>query len=127
MGVIARTAAEGAQLEDLERDLRFLRKLWAQIEMRGREAKSPSLVFREADLSLRVIRDLLSRNVDEVLVDDERQYRRILGFVAHHPARAGRPHQALHATPSRCSRRTGSRPPSARRSTAASTCPRAAT
>ena len=81
VGVIARTAAEGATLEDLERDLRFLRKLWAQIEMRAREAKSPSLVFREADLSLRVIRDLLSRNVDEVLVDNERQYRRILGFV----------------------------------------------
>jgi len=81
VGVIARTAAEGATLEDLERDLRFLRKLWAQIEMRAREAKSPSLVFREADLSLRVIRDLLSRNVDEVLVDNERQFRRILGFV----------------------------------------------
>ena len=80
-GVIARTAAEGATMEDLERDLRFLRKIWAQIETRAKTAKGPSLVFREADLSLRVIRDVLSRNVEEVLVDSERQYRRILGFV----------------------------------------------
>ena len=80
-GVIARTAAEGATMEDLERDLRFLRKIWAQIETRAKTAKGSSLVFREADLSLRVIRDVLSRNVEEVLVDSERQYRRILGFV----------------------------------------------
>ena len=39
------------------------------------------LIHAEADLSLRVIRDLLARNVDKVLVDSERQYRRILGWV----------------------------------------------
>ncbi len=81
VGVIARTAAEGATLEDLERDLRFLRKVWAQVDARAKDAKPGTLVFQEADLSLRVIRDLLSRNVDKVVVDNERQYRRILGFV----------------------------------------------
>src|SRR5205823_7339230 len=81
VGVIARTAAEGATFDDLERDLRFLRKVWAQVDARAKDAKAPVLVFREADLSLRVIRDLLSRNVDRVIVDSERQYRRILGFV----------------------------------------------
>ena len=45
------------------------------------EARAPSMVHAEADLSLRVIRDLLARNVDRVLVDSERQYRRILGWV----------------------------------------------
>jgi ribonuclease G len=81
VGVIARTAAEGATLEDLERDLRFLRKVWAQVDARAKDAKPGTLVFQEADLSLRVIRDLLSRNVDKVVVDNDRQYRRILGFV----------------------------------------------
>ena len=109
-----RTAAAGATEEDLERDLRFLRRLWAQVHARVAGAKAPVLVHAEADLSLRVIRDLLARNVDRVLVDSERQYRRILGLGAHHPARVCRPHRALLRAPRRCSRRTASTPPSAR-------------
>jgi ribonuclease G len=81
VGIIVRTAAAGATEEDLERDLRFLRRLWAQIEARVPQAKAPSMVHAEADLSLRVIRDLLARNVDRVVVDSERQFRRILGWV----------------------------------------------
>jgi ribonuclease G len=81
VGIIVRTAAAGATEEDLERDLRFLRRLWAQVEARVPNAKAPSLVHAEADLSLRVIRDLLARNVDRVIVDSERQFRRILGWV----------------------------------------------
>jgi ribonuclease G len=80
-GIIVRTAAAGATGDDLERDLRFLHKMWAQVEARSKPAKAPSLVYAEADLSLKVIRDLLARNVQEVIVDSERQYRRILGWV----------------------------------------------
>jgi ribonuclease G len=81
VGVIARTAAAGATLEDLERDLRFLRKIWAQVQARAKTAPSKTMVHQDGDLSLRVIRDLLTRNVDKVVVDSERQYRRILGWV----------------------------------------------
>ncbi len=81
VGIIVRTAAAGASDEDLERDLRFLRTLWAHVHARVAGAKAPALIHAEADLSLRVIRDLLARNVDRVLVDSERQYRRILGWV----------------------------------------------
>ena len=81
MGVIARTAAAGATLEDLERDLRFLRKIWAQVQARAKTAPTKTMVHQDGDLSLRVIRDLLTRNVDKVVVDSERQYRRILGWV----------------------------------------------
>jgi ribonuclease G len=81
VGVIARTAAAGATLEDLERDLRFLRKIWAQVQARAKAAPTKTMVHQDGDLSLRVIRDLLTRNVDKVVVDSERQYRRILGWV----------------------------------------------
>ena len=81
VGVIARTAAAGATLEDLERDLRFLRKIWAQVQARAKTAPTKTMVHQDGDLSLRVIRDLLTRNVDKVVVDSERQYRRILGWV----------------------------------------------
>ncbi len=81
VGIIVRTAAAGATEDDLERDLRFLRHLWAHVHARVAGAKAPTLIHAEADLSLRVIRDLLARNVDKVIVDSERQYRRILGWV----------------------------------------------
>ena len=44
-------------------------------------AHARRMVHQDGDLSLRVIRDLLTRNVDKVVVDSERQYRRILGWV----------------------------------------------
>jgi ribonuclease G len=80
-GVIVRTAAAGATKDDLERDLRFVNRIWSQVSSSAEGKKAPSLVHAEADLSLKVIRDLLARNVQEVLVDSERQYRRILGWV----------------------------------------------
>ncbi len=81
VGIIVRTAAAGATEDDLERDLRFLRHLWAHVSAKVAGAKAPTMIHAEADLSLRVIRDLLARNVDKVMVDSERQYRRILGWV----------------------------------------------
>jgi ribonuclease G len=80
-GVIVRTAAAGATPEDLDRDLRFTSRIWSGVKSSSETKKAPSLVHAEADLSLKVIRDLLARNVQEVLVDSERQYRRILGWV----------------------------------------------
>ncbi len=80
-GVIVRTAAAGATAEDLDRDLRFVSRIWSQVSSSAETKKAPSIVHAEADLSLKVIRDLLARNVQEVLVDSERQYRRILGWV----------------------------------------------
>ncbi len=80
-GVIVRTAAAGATAEDLDRDRRFVSRIWSGVKSSSETKKAPSLVHAEADLSLKVIRDLLARNVQEVLVDSERQYRRILGWV----------------------------------------------
>jgi ribonuclease G len=80
-GIIVRTAAAGATKDDLERDLRFVSRIWSQVSSASETKKAPSLVHAEADLSLKVIRDLLARNVQQVLVDSERQYRRILGWV----------------------------------------------
>ena len=58
-GVIVRTAAEGASEEDIERDLVFLQRLWKTIQARAKTAKSPELVYQEAELPLRVIRQQL--------------------------------------------------------------------
>jgi ribonuclease G len=76
-GLIVRTAAAGASA----RDLAFLKRLWQTLQERGELATAPTLLYSEADISLRVIRDLLNAEVDEVMVDDEAQFERITGFL----------------------------------------------
>ncbi|MFL5923923.1 MAG: ribonuclease E/G, partial [Gaiellaceae bacterium] len=80
-GVIVRTAAEGASADDVERDLVFLQRLWKTIEARANAAKSPSLVYQEAELPLRVIRDLFTEDFERALVDHERTYKRVVGYL----------------------------------------------
>ena len=79
-GVIVRTAAQGAQKEDFERDLAYLHKLAEVVERRGKEVKGPDLVFQEADLSIRVLRDVLPSEFDKAVIDDEKQHQRVTSF-----------------------------------------------
>jgi ribonuclease G len=80
-GVIVRTAAEGASAEDVERDLVFLQKLWKSIEANAAKAKAPALVYQEAELPLRVTRDLFTDDFEKALVDHDRTYKRIVGYL----------------------------------------------
>ena len=80
-GVIVRTAAEGASAEDVERDLVFLQKLWKTIEAQAKKAKAPNLIYQEAELPLRVTRDLFTENFAHAYVDDDKAFRRITGYL----------------------------------------------
>jgi ribonuclease G len=80
-GVIVRTAAEGASAEDIERDLVFLQKLWKSIDARAKVAKPPTLLYQEAELPLRVTRDLFTDGFERALIDDERAFKRIVGYL----------------------------------------------
>jgi ribonuclease G len=80
-GVIVRTAAEGASAEDIERDLVFLQRLWKEIETRAKSAKAPALLYQEAELPLRVVRDLFTDDFERLLVDDEKTQKRIVGYL----------------------------------------------
>jgi ribonuclease G len=80
-GVIVRTAAEGASEEDIERDLVFLERLWKSIQAHAKTATAPELVYQEAELPLRVVRDLFTGDFEKAYVDNERAYRRIVGYL----------------------------------------------
>ncbi len=79
-GVIVRTAAHGAKREDFERELKYLHKLHEVLEKRVAETVAPDLVFQEADLSVRVVRDIFSAHFERAIVDDEKQYHRLISF-----------------------------------------------
>jgi ribonuclease G len=80
-GVIVRTAAEGASPEDIERDLVFLQKLWKAIDARAKKAEPPTLLYQEAELPLRVTRDLFTEGFERAYVDNERAFKRIVGYL----------------------------------------------
>ncbi len=80
-GVIVRTAAEGASAEDIERDLLFLQKLWKAIDARAKKAKPPTLLYQEAELPLRVTRDLFTEGFERAYVDNDRAFKRIVGYL----------------------------------------------
>jgi ribonuclease G len=80
-GIIVRTAAEGASAEDIERDLVFLQRLWKTIQARAKVASAPSLVYEEAELPLRIVRDLFAGDFVGVQIDDDRTHRRIVSYL----------------------------------------------
>src|SRR5438874_499531 len=80
-GVIVRTAAEGASAEDVARDLDFLERLWKTIEARAKGANAPMLIYQEAELPLRVTRDLFTGDFEQLLVDHDRTHKRIVGYL----------------------------------------------
>ncbi len=79
-GAIIRTAAQGAKRADFERELQYLFKLNEVLEKRVAEASAPELVFQEADLSVRVVRDIFSAHFEKAIVDDEQQHHRLVSF-----------------------------------------------
>src|SRR5262249_18575894 len=80
-GVIVRTAAKRSSAEDIERDLVFLEKLWKSSQERAKEAKAPELVYQEAELPLRVIRDLFTDAFERAFVDNDRAFKRVTGYL----------------------------------------------
>jgi len=81
MGVIVRTAGMDRTKTELSRDLSFLLRLWAKIEDGFDSAPCPSLVYHEGDVVIRTIRDYLTADTGEILVDDEETMDRILGYM----------------------------------------------
>jgi ribonuclease G len=80
-GLIVRTAAEGESLEALRADMIFLNKLWEAIEETARDAPAGYLVHEDLSLPLRVLRDLLSPEIERVRVDSEVDFARMREFA----------------------------------------------
>jgi len=91
VGLIVRTAAEGASEGAVGRDIRFLERVWAAVERRSADASAPCLVYAEAELALRAVRDLLGSDFGAISVDDDELRRRVTNYLrAVAPELAGR-------------------------------------
>ncbi len=79
-GLIVRTAAHGAKKSDFVREVSYLHKLNEVLERRSEQTKAPALVFQEADLSVRVLRDVFLNEFEKAVIDSPKQFERVTSF-----------------------------------------------
>jgi Rne/Rng family ribonuclease len=79
-GLIVRTAAHGAKKSDFVREIGYLHKLNDVLDRRIEQTKAPDLVFQEADLPVRVLRDVFLADFEKAIIDSEKQFERVTNF-----------------------------------------------
>jgi ribonuclease G len=79
-GLIVRTAAHGAKKSDFVREVGYLHKLYDVLERRAEKTKGLGLIFQEADLPVRVLRDVFLIDFEKAVIDSPKQFDRVTGF-----------------------------------------------
>jgi len=80
-GFIARTASEGKGEDELGSDFDYLSKLWSAISEKSRRTRPPGLIHRELDMTLRLLRDLYTQDVERIVVDSAEEHRELIDFM----------------------------------------------
>jgi ribonuclease G len=80
-GFIVRTVAEHATSAELEADMEFLLLLWDDIVDKAGTIPSPGLIYEDLDIVLRSVRDFFSRDVDNLVIDNEDAYHKLIAHV----------------------------------------------
>ena len=81
MSAIVRTNGLGRSVEELSLDLSYLLALWDEINNTTPNATSPSLIFRDDKLIVRVVRDYFKEDIEEILIDDKDVYSEAKEFI----------------------------------------------
>jgi ribonuclease G len=81
-GYIVRTVSEGKSEEDLIADIQYLSTLWNEISTRKDKAAVPSLLHSDLDVVQKVVRDIVTEQVDKIVVDSKSDYDRIVQFIS---------------------------------------------
>jgi ribonuclease E len=80
-GMIVRTAAEGVSAEELQRDVETLLEQWDAIETEAKRSDAPGLLYREPELSVRILREELNAEYRGVVIDDRALFEQVRDYV----------------------------------------------
>ncbi|UCH46724.1 MAG: Rne/Rng family ribonuclease [Betaproteobacteria bacterium] len=83
MSIIARTAGIGRSVEELQWDLSYLLQLWRAIETAASQQSGAFLIYQDASLVIRAIRDYFHQDIGEILIDTESIYEQAHQFMGH--------------------------------------------
>ena len=80
-GCIVRTVAEGKQKRELKSDIKNLGRYWKRIVKQADKSEAPALLHKDLGLIYSVMRDVLTPEVEKVVVDSKKEYKRILSYL----------------------------------------------
>ncbi|MEC4675631.1 MAG: Rne/Rng family ribonuclease [Nitrospirota bacterium] len=80
-GFILRTTCNDMTGNELSDDLKYLTRLWNKIQSESKKVSAPALIYKEHDIAVRTVRDYLTSDAVEVLVDDQEAYRKTREFL----------------------------------------------
>ncbi len=81
-GFIIRTAAEGLSESEFTAEIRYLTKQWADICERARRKSAPCLISEDLSFTNRIVRDMLTKDVKQFLIDSNTGYQETMDYVS---------------------------------------------
>jgi len=81
MGFIVRTVGADARKADLQRDLRYLERLWESVEENIHATQGTAVVYQESDIVIRAMRDIFAPDIEEIVIDSEEVCRKAADFL----------------------------------------------
>ncbi len=80
-GLIVRTEGEGMQESDFRADIKRLLKLWNRLKKKADTTPAPTLIHKEADMIVSMIRDVFTEDVERIIIDDRSDYKQVVSFA----------------------------------------------
>jgi ribonuclease E len=96
IGYIIRTASKDITKTALNKDLRYLLRLWNETKKRGQTAQSPALIYKDQDIIAKVLRDYYSPDIQEILVDTQETQKQVVDFLKLLPTKQRKTTVRLH-------------------------------
>jgi len=81
IGLIVRTASQKVPKRDIQKDLRYLLRLWKELKKRARTLSAPALIYQDRDIVIRFLRDYMTSDIKEIIVDNHNTYSKIRNFL----------------------------------------------
>ncbi|HPW24034.1 MAG TPA: Rne/Rng family ribonuclease [Smithellaceae bacterium] len=81
MGFIVRTAGINRTKQEIQRDYQLQMRLWKEIHKKALNSKAPLLIYQETDFGVRSLRDYLTPDIGEILVDDLDTFRKMRAYL----------------------------------------------
>jgi len=81
VGMILRTAGEGKKKVDFQDDIKYLSKVWSDVKEKMEKMKGPSLLHGDLSSILRIVRDMFTKDVEKLTIDNAQEHKRIMEFL----------------------------------------------